>query len=634
MKMKKKLLYLLLGISAISTAQITTSTQYTPIQLVNNVLLGNTTITATNITSSSGVNFGSVNSLGYFTQNGSSFPFSEGIILSTGDIISAPGPNTSAQSVGSWPGDASLQAILDDNGMGGSSDATSLSFTFVAPSDHMTLDLIFASEEYGLYQCNYGDAFAIFLTHVSSGNTINIGTLPNTVIPVSVTTVRNSQYNSSCASANEEYFGNYYPASDTSASVNFNGITVPITADGDLIPGATYNIKFVIADRNDSSYDSALFINSINFDVTPPVEIAVPDDLVICDTDTNGMATFNLTSITPVVLDGLNPSEYNVTYHETYLNAQNGQNAISNPSQFINQSPFTQTIYVRVTKIENPANFATAFFSIIVQPAQLAGTVETVVIMDDNNDAVAYVDLTSVDGEILNGLPEGQYSIEFFTSESNASAGAPRIVHPNTYAAIQIETIYFRLENELTGCYTVGSFEVVVLPSDYETPAPEGASEQEFTPGETLGDIQVDGENIQWYSSQNPIAGRSGLTDDTPLPLSTLLVDNTTYYASQTINGIESIERLPVTVHAALGTADNAFSGFSIYPNPVKDVLIISNNEPVGRVILYNLLGQAVYDQAHAATQAQLNLSSFVNGVYLVKVITGEYERTIKIVKQ
>jgi hypothetical protein len=42
--------------------------------------------------------------------------------------------------------------------------------------------------------------------------------------------------------------------------------------------------------------------------------------------------------------------------------------------------------------------------------------------------------------------------------------------------------------------------------------------------------------------NQNPLAGKQIKTSEAPLPL-TIIVDGTTYYASQTINGIESIER-------------------------------------------------------------------------------------------
>lgn len=55
----------------------------------------------------------------------------------------------------------------------------------------------------------------------------------------------------------------------------------------------------------------------------------------------------------------------------------------------------------------------------------------------------------------------------------------------------------------------------------------------------TLVDVIVDGTDVKWYD--DAIAGNE-------LPSSTLVVDGTIYYASQTLNGCESLTRVPVTV--------------------------------------------------------------------------------------
>jgi gliding motility-associated-like protein len=55
----------------------------------------------------------------------------------------------------------------------------------------------------------------------------------------------------------------------------------------------------------------------------------------------------------------------------------------------------------------------------------------------------------------------------------------------------------------------------------------------------TLNDIVVNGANIKWYDTN---------TSTTILSSSTILLDGVTYYATQTINGCESVIRLPVTI--------------------------------------------------------------------------------------
>ena len=61
----------------------------------------------------------------------------------------------------------------------------------------------------------------------------------------------------------------------------------------------------------------------------------------------------------------------------------------------------------------------------------------------------------------------------------------------------------------------------------------------------TLNDIQIQGTQIKWYATAQ---------DTNELPETTALVNGTTYYASQTINGCESVERTAVTV--TLNTID------------------------------------------------------------------------------
>jgi gliding motility-associated-like protein len=72
------------------------------------------------------------------------------------------------------------------------------------------------------------------------------------------------------------------------------------------------------------------------------------------------------------------------------------------------------------------------------------------------------------------------------------------------------------------------------------TSAPTGASNQSFCVANnpTLADLAVTGTAIQWY------AAASG---GSPLAANTTLVDGTVYYASQTVNSVESVNRLAVT---------------------------------------------------------------------------------------
>ena len=72
---------------SIAVNRVSPQNTYTPQQLVENVLVTGC-LTASNITFT-----GASSQIGYFTSGSSSFPLAEGIILSTGDVADAEGPN-------------------------------------------------------------------------------------------------------------------------------------------------------------------------------------------------------------------------------------------------------------------------------------------------------------------------------------------------------------------------------------------------------------------------------------------------------------------------------------------------------------------------------------------------------------
>ncbi|MFM2265555.1 MAG: hypothetical protein RLZ77_975, partial [Bacteroidota bacterium] len=91
-----------------------------------------------------------------------------------------------------------------------------------------------------------------------------------------------------------------------------------------------------------------------------------------------------------------------------------------------------------------------------------------------------------------------------------------------------------------------------LIPTPTPPAAPTGQQNQTFCSGATLAQLAVTGTSIQWYAVA---------TGGAPLPITTPLVNGTTYYASQTVNGLESISRLAVT--ATVNTAPAAPSSIN-----------------------------------------------------------------------
>ena len=249
----------------------TSTTLYSVEELVTEVLIDSECNQAFNVTSSTGIDFGSTNGIGYFEANGSSWPFENGLIMTSGDVANAAGPESGVLVDGTyaWPGDGDLEAFIPGLNAGDTNNASIIEFEFVPVSNSMSFDFIFAAEEYGTFQCTFTDAFAFLLTD-SSGNTSNLAIVPGTDDPISVLTVRDDQYNGSCESVNAEWFANYYGPGGLpplTSPTNFIGHTEVMTATATVIPNEVYTIKLVVADDGDTIYDSAVFIDGGSFDI-------------------------------------------------------------------------------------------------------------------------------------------------------------------------------------------------------------------------------------------------------------------------------------------------------------------------------------------------------------------------------
>ncbi len=272
---------------------ITIDESYTTQELVEDILFGSGCVELSNFSQSTGTDFGDVNGIAAFDSNGASFPFQEGIVLSSGNVQNAPGPNETIHGDGGfdWPGDADLEAnttATDTN------NASFIQFDFVPLVDQISFNFLLASEEYNQnFECTYSDAFAFILTDTDTGVVQNLAVLPGTNIPIEVTNIR-PDVPGQCSAVNEEYFDKYNFAPfnpESEAAIDFNGQIVSLQAIGEVILGNLYTIKLVLADETDTAYDSAVFIEAGSFDIG---NVDLGNDILI----ENGTAQCNYIDIT------------------------------------------------------------------------------------------------------------------------------------------------------------------------------------------------------------------------------------------------------------------------------------------------------------------------------------------------
>ena len=410
---------------ATSAQYIQVDDTYTAQQLVQNVLVRNSPCAGVSNFSVSGDTFsGSQNSYGYFNAGTSVFPFTDGIVLSTGKATSAVGPNNSLLSQGgtSWLGDSELELALS---ISNSINGTSLEFDFIPITNKISFDYIFSSEQYLLSatsnQCNFTDGFAFLLKPADNSTPYqNLALVPGTNIPVKINTVRGT--GSVCPQANQSFFDAF---NGTNHPTNYNGQTVVMKAEADVIPGIPYHIKLVIADQGNNLYDSAIFLGGNSFNVGADLgeNKLIATNNPICAGD-----TYNLNA----TISGSN----------TYLWFKNGiSTGIRTPTYTVTDSG--------IYKVEITLNGTTCIATgqVTIEYSAKPVLTNTVLVQcDDNNDGISTFDLTKVSNLITSG--NSQLSpVVYYENITDLNP----IANPASYRNLTTNTVYGKVSNQF-GC--------------------------------------------------------------------------------------------------------------------------------------------------------------------------------------
>ena len=419
---------------------------YSVEELVEDVLINSSCAEVSNIIFSTGTDFNSTNGIGYFSGNGVSFPFTEGILLTTGNASDASGPESGTLSSGdnTWPGDQDLADAIPDLDFSESFNATYIQFDFVPLANTIGFNFVFASEEYGTFQCQYTDAFAFLLTNNDTGATSNLALVPGSNDPISVLSVRDNIHNSSCPSSNEEFFAAYYGATglpEIDSPIDYRGHTVSMFAGASVTPNTSYSIKLVISDALDSSYDAAVFLEAGSFDLGGNLgeDVTVEAGNALCLGDT-------------ITLD----SQLEGADHIWYFNGE----IIEGESNSIIEISEAGTYSVDIVFGEECATSD----SILVEykPTPIIDSVSDLVLCNAGNPLF---DLTENDSSILGSQDSTEFNISYHNSEDDAENDIdPIISNLSSYSVDgDTEIIYVRIEDAVTqSCFTTGSFELIL----------------------------------------------------------------------------------------------------------------------------------------------------------------------------
>ncbi|HNK84908.1 MAG TPA: choice-of-anchor L domain-containing protein, partial [Flavobacteriales bacterium] len=264
-----------------SLGQIVLDNTITPTQAVVDVLLGQG-VTVSNITFNGQPGNLLNEQIGGFDATNAILGINEGVIIATGSIGNAVGPNNSGSSSlgGGNFGQTDPDLVLL-SGNPSINDAGILEFDFVPTGDSLKFDFIFASEEYLEFVNSVNDAFGFFISGPGingpyQNNAINIALVPGTTQPVTINDV-NSTVNSTYYVDNGD--GWTAPYNTNPQYVQYDGHTVVMTAKTEVTCGVTYHIKICIGDASDTAWDSAVFLQAGSFTSSGQVVPELSGDL-------------------------------------------------------------------------------------------------------------------------------------------------------------------------------------------------------------------------------------------------------------------------------------------------------------------------------------------------------------------
>ena len=271
-------------------AGIQTDENPTSEQLVKDIFIGGDCFEVRNIQYK-----GNEKAIGSFEDGKEAIDIARGVILSTGDIENAHGPNISTRISTDFsdfhPSDKDLESLLSSKTVT-LEDVAILEFDFTPTTNRIQFQYSFASEEYCDYVgSKFNDVFGFFLSGPGIKGTfeneaVNIAFVPGTTDFVAINNVNHL--------TNENFFVNNvpegqiqfvpcnnYPEEPGVATdlIEFDGFTTVLTAVAEVMPCQTYHIKLAIADASDALFDSAVFLkaNSFNAGGAAYVKRVLPD---------------------------------------------------------------------------------------------------------------------------------------------------------------------------------------------------------------------------------------------------------------------------------------------------------------------------------------------------------------------
>jgi gliding motility-associated-like protein len=425
-----------------------------------------------------------------------------------------------------------------------------------------------------------------------------------------------------------------YHETQTDAEMNDN----PIVG---LYTNIVANTQFVyVRAENTLTGCYSLTVSPLELIVQPAPQISTDlDPLIICDTNSDGIAQFDLTLMDTAVLNGQDATQVVLSYHQSFADAESGNNPIINVGSYTNNAN-PQVIYVRLynptTTCQDTGEFElqVELPPVAVQPTPLE---ECDDLGESPGDEMTEFDLTVKDTEITGG--NASWSVAYYETDADAQAQINPIADPTQYTNTSVnglpqnpQTLYVVVTDTDTGCVDFTTLTIRVLPNPTPTESdqlPEivlcdvintGDGEEQFdlTQNEVLilnGEAGVTATYHETEedanSGDNPIADPTQYTNiETPQQIH-IRVTNDVTGCYTVVNFTIIVESLPEVVAVTdFIQCELNTDGFDSFDLTTKDAEVLNGQDPLQFIVTYHETLTDAQDQVNALVSPYINLTN------------------------
>jgi len=234
---------------------------------------------------------------------------------------------------------------------------------------------------------------------------------------------------------------------------------------------SAYQAQTIIAEVSNNANGDCKATTSFGIQVfESPLPLVTVPSIQICDnttvgTDSDGRILFNLTQRATAILNGQSATGFSLTYYKDNVLTQQ----ISTPSGYANTNA-TETIWVKMTNVNNPFCFAITSFDIEVFALPVTNAVVNLKQCDDNQDGFSSFNLEEAIPLAVTS-PNG-LTFSFFETASEAQNNSNPITNQIVYTnqIVNNDIVFIRVQN-VNDCYRIVQLNLVVsttqIPMDF-----------------------------------------------------------------------------------------------------------------------------------------------------------------------